>query len=211
MRHVSIFWNSTADRVLTRDTDALEHIIAAAMPVFKAEVVDTNKAPRIRRIFDFGQHGSAMPWKPSSYERFLHGEGVAFGMHAATRLAGKIGWLRRAGRRVDSRRWCAATSPIPALDGIQHDLVARLGSNKNPVQGKVNFVLPTRIGEVKIIYGIDPATIRAAIESMLFTLRFRHDSGCDFRTTHGSVSPDRPRERRLKAWRSGDALGARRV
>ncbi len=161
------FLEQHANRVLTRDTDALEHIIAAAVRI-KAEVVTADEREGdLRRILNFGHTVGHALEAETCYERFLHGEGVAFGMHAATRLAEKIGTLSAqdaASIHAVVRRY----GPIPALDGISAaNLVARLGSDKKTVQGKVHFVLPTRIGEVKIVSGIDPATIRAAIEDVL--------------------------------------------
>ena len=58
--------------------------------------------------------------------------------------------------------------PIPALDGIgAASLVSRLKADKKTVQGKVHFVLPVRIGEVKIVSGIDERTVEASIEAVL--------------------------------------------
>jgi len=158
------FLQNHADRVLARDADALEHIIAAAVRI-KAEVVTADEREGdLRRILNFGHTVGHALEAETRYERLLHGEAVAFGMHAATRLAEKIGKLeRQAAAEIHEvvRRY----GPVPALDGIAAgNLVARLGSDKKTVQGKVHFVLPTRIGAVEIVSGIDPAMVREAIE-----------------------------------------------
>ena len=58
--------------------------------------------------------------------------------------------------------------PIPALDGITPDaLLARLGADKKTVHGKVHFVLPISIGEVKVVTDIDTALVREAIIAAL--------------------------------------------
>jgi len=50
------------------------------------------------------------------------------------------------------------------LDGIRaENLFARLVHDKKTVQGKVHFVLPDRIGHVRILSGIAEPAIRAAI------------------------------------------------
>ena len=58
--------------------------------------------------------------------------------------------------------------PIPALTGITaSSLFARLAADKKTVQGKVHFVLPVRIGEVKIVTGVDDRAVLEAIEVAL--------------------------------------------
>ena len=161
------FLEQHADRVLTRDSDTLEHIIAAAVRM-KAEVVSADEREGdLRRILNFGHTIGHALEAETFYERFLHGEAVAFGMHAATNLAKSTGRLKAqdaAAIHAVVRRY----GPIPPLDGISaENLIARLGSDKKTVQGKVHFVLPTRIGEVTIVSGIDSAVIRAAIEDVL--------------------------------------------
>ena len=63
--------------------------------------------------------------------------------------------------------------PIPALAGISAaSLFARLAADKKTVQGKVHFVLPVKIGEVKIVSGVDDRAVMEAIEVAL-----HHDAG----------------------------------
>jgi 3-dehydroquinate synthase len=161
------FLQKHVDRVLSRDADALEYIIAAAVRI-KAEVVTADEREGgLRRILNFGHTIGHALEAETSYKRFLHGEAVAFGMHAATRLAKTIGKLD-AKVAAEIHEVVRRYGPMPALDGIAPgNLVVRLGSDKKTVQGKVHFVLPTRIGAVEIVSGIDPAVIRAAIEAEL--------------------------------------------
>lgn len=161
------FMARQADRVLQRDADALEHIIASAVRI-KAEVVTADERESdLRRILNFGHTVGHALEAETRYQRFLHGEAVAFGMHAATKLAemtGTLGAQDAASIHEVVRRY----GPIPPLDGISApNLVARLGSDKKTVQGRVHFVLPTRIGDVTIVSGIDRAVIREAIEAVL--------------------------------------------
>ena len=53
--------------------------------------------------------------------------------------------------------------PFPSLTGIDpRRLAARLKSDKKTVQGKIHFVLPERIGAVKITADVDEKLVRAA-------------------------------------------------
>jgi 3-dehydroquinate synthase len=161
------FLEQSADRVLRRDADALEHIISAAVRI-KAEVVTADEREGdLRRILNFGHTIGHALEAETLYQRFLHGEAVAFGMQAATNLAEKTGKLA-APDATAIHSLVSRYGPIPSLDGIPaENLVARLGADKKTIQGKVHFVLPTRIGEVTIVSGIDPAVIRASIEDVL--------------------------------------------
>jgi 3-dehydroquinate synthase len=54
------------------------------------------------------------------------------------------------------------------LSGIQAEsLAARLSADKKTIQGKIHFVLPSRIGEVRILSGIDPRIVIQSIEAAL--------------------------------------------
>jgi 3-dehydroquinate synthase len=161
------FLDLHADRVLARGADALEHIIAAAVRI-KAEVVTADEREGdLRRILNFGHTVGHALEAETRYERLLHGEAVAFGMHAATRIAEKTGKLA-AKDAAAIHELVRRYGPIPPLDGISAaNLVARLASDKKTVQGAVHFVLPTKIGAVTIVSGIDPGLIRECIEAEL--------------------------------------------
>jgi 3-dehydroquinate synthase len=61
------------------------------------------------------------------------------------------------------QRVICSYGPLPPIDSLDPDhLMARLASDKKTLQGKVHFVLPSAIGEVKVLSGIDPALIRQA-------------------------------------------------
>jgi 3-dehydroquinate synthase len=58
--------------------------------------------------------------------------------------------------------------PIPSLDGITAPgLFARLAADKKTVQGKVHFVLPVKIGDVKIVSGVEDRAVLDAIQAAL--------------------------------------------
>jgi 3-dehydroquinate synthase len=58
--------------------------------------------------------------------------------------------------------------PLPPLNGLDPlRLAARLKSDKKTVQGRIHFVLPERIGAVKITSDIDERFVLSAIEEAL--------------------------------------------
>jgi 3-dehydroquinate synthase len=88
-------------------------------------------------------------------------------MLAATRLAELLNVLPTpdAGR---IRSLICRYGPLPPASDLDPDrLVDRLSKDKKTVGGNVHFVLPTRIGEVKIFAGQDMAVVREAIVDTL--------------------------------------------
>jgi 3-dehydroquinate synthase len=154
-------------KVLAQDPGLVEHVIAAAVRI-KAEVVTTDEREGdLRRILNFGHTVGHALEAETHYNQFLHGEAVAFGMRAATCLAERTACLHSSDAS-SIERVIERYGPIPSLDGIAAgNLAARLRSDKKTVQGKVHFVLPVRIGEVKIVTGVDDALVLESIEAAL--------------------------------------------
>ena len=145
----------------------VDRIIADAVRI-KAEVVSADEREGdLRRILNFGHTVGHALEAETKYERFLHGEAVAFGMRAAAAIAERCKVLAPRDHAAIERVILKYGS-IPPLDGITADsLVTRLGADKKTIQGQVHFVLPTRIGEVKIVPGIDDRVIRESIDAVL--------------------------------------------
>ena len=155
------------DEVMAQQPAILEQIIAAAVRI-KAEVVSADeKENGLRRILNFGHTVGHALEAETGYIRFLHGEAVAFGMHAATHIAEAAGTLTQ----PDAARIHRVTSdygPIPSLSGISASaLLGRLAKDKKTIRGSVHFVLPTRIGETTVVSGLDDDLVLGAIEKAL--------------------------------------------
>ncbi len=166
IRDAALFATFEQDRsrVLAQDASVMDEIIAAAVRI-KANVVSADeKESDLRRILNFGHTLGHALESETAYSRLLHGEAVAFGMIAATRLAVAAAGLdvKEAGRIAD----CVASyGPIPDIGDIPaENLFARLVSDKKTLQGRVHFVLPVRVGEVKVVSGIPKQQVIEATE-----------------------------------------------
>lgn len=153
--------------VLAKAPDTVERIIADAVRI-KSEVVSADEREGdLRRILNFGHTIGHALEAETRYTRFLHGEAVAFGMRAATALAEGTGDLTSTDRAT-IERVIAKYGEIPSLKGLSAArLFAHLAADKKTVQGKVHFVLPVRIGEVRIAAGVDDRLVLDAIETVL--------------------------------------------
>jgi len=159
------FLESNHEAVLKQEPAAVERIIADKVRI-KCEVVTADeKEGDLRRILNFGHTIGHALEAETQYKRFLHGEAVAFGMHAATDLAVRTGLLDPA-IATRMHNVIRLYGPIPSLDGIPAgNLLRRLASDKKTIQGKVHFVLPTEIGVVKVKSGIDSDVVLQSIHA----------------------------------------------
>jgi 3-dehydroquinate synthase len=153
--------------VLSMQPGILDQLIAAAVRI-KAEVVSFDERESdLRRILNFGHTIGHAIEAETGYVRFLHGEAIAWGMLAATRLAELLQLLDPA-PAAGIRKTICRYGPLPPANDLDPDsLIARLASDKKTMQGKVHFVLPTAIGRVQIHSGIAPSLIRRSIVESL--------------------------------------------
>lgn len=153
--------------VLDRRPEAVDRIIADSVRI-KAEVVTQDERESdLRRILNFGHTFGHALEAETAYTRFLHGEAVAFGMRAAIYL-GETSGLVSAEECVEMLQTIGDYGPIPPLDGISAgNLFARLMHDKKTIQSKIHFVLPVRIGEVKMVSSLPEPAVREAIRSAL--------------------------------------------
>jgi 3-dehydroquinate synthase len=153
--------------VLDREPMAVDHIIAESVRM-KAEVVSSDEREGdLRRILNFGHTFGHALESETGYQRFLHGEAVAWGMRTAIYLGELTGYVS-AEDSLEMLNLIGDYGPVPPVTGIPaENLMARLVHDKKTMQGKVHFVLPVRIGEVTVVSGIDEKPVLEAIRSAL--------------------------------------------
>lgn len=164
-----LFWLMRRDpgRVLSHASDVVDRMICDSVRI-KAEVVSGDeKEEDRRRILNFGHTFGHALEAETGYSQFLHGEAVAWGMKAAALLAAKEQMLASEDKH---EILCCVNSygPFPPLDQLDPlRLAARLKSDKKTVKGRIHFVLPERIGAVRITPDVDEQFVLAAIEEAL--------------------------------------------
>ncbi len=164
-----LFWLMRRDpeRVMSHEHAVVDRMICDSVRL-KAEVVsgDEREEDR-RRILNFGHTFGHALEAETGYSKFLHGEAVAWGMKAATMLGGMEHTLPAADQR-EILQCVDSYGPFPPLTGIDPSrLAARLKSDKKTVKGKIHFVLPERIGAVKVTSDVPETSVLAAIKEAL--------------------------------------------
>jgi len=158
---------SRAAEILAQEPAVLDDIIAESVRI-KCEVVTADeKEGDLRRILNYGHTIGHAIEAETQYKHLLHGEAVALGMRAANRLSVLCGTLTEADCALINAA-IAGYGPYPSVAHLKaENLLARLGSDKKAIAGKVHFVLAQGIGATKIVSGVDDATVLAAIEAAL--------------------------------------------
>ncbi len=158
------------DKVLAREPEILEYIIAESVRI-KAEVVtEDEKEGDLRRILNFGHTVGHALEAETGYARLLHGDAVAFGMRAVVHLSHQLGLLadREHGRMLACIN---AYGEIPLLEDIRAlNLMKRLSKDKKSIQGRVHFVLTEGVGKWRISSDVDLDRVRQATETALADL-----------------------------------------
>src|SRR5882724_1084919 len=150
---------------LRTDVASLEWMIAESVKL-KAEVVSSDEREGgLRRVLNFGHTiGHALETE-TSYRRFLHGEAVAWGMIAATRIAAVMNKIDQAAARqiIDA---VMSLGPLPKVEVRSRNIVQRLQADKKTRDGEVHFVLPQKIGKVEIVNNVPEDAIFLALDEL---------------------------------------------
>jgi 3-dehydroquinate synthase len=158
-------------RILRCDPKALREVIRASAALKARVVSQDEKESGLRRVLNFGHTAGHALEAATKYRYFLHGEAVAWGMLAATRLAAEHGRLsiQEAARIHDL---VVSYGPVPSLQSIPAamispaSLAAHLAVDKKVRDGKLHFALPRRIGEVEVVAGIVPREVVGVIRQL---------------------------------------------
>jgi 3-dehydroquinate synthase len=139
-----------ASKLLPKQARGLEGLLARAAKV-KVEVVSRDEREAgLRRVLNLGHTFAHALEEASGYERFLHGEAVGWGILMVSRLAELLGVLEPAeGERI--ARLVRQLGPLPTLRGLRvRRILELLPQDKKAVGGRIHWVIPERIGKVRI-------------------------------------------------------------
>jgi len=167
------FMEEHVDEVLSRDTKALEKVIAASVRM-KAGVVNRDERENgLRMILNLGHTVGHAIEQATRYKVLLHGEAVGWGMIAALYLALRRGTITR-GQAVRLENLIHRYGPLPPLKLRTAKLVAATGTDKKNIGGVRRFVLPVGIGDAGVVEDVTPAELEAAAAYMLAHAREQH-------------------------------------
>ena len=157
------------DSYETIDRTFLETILERSCQA-KAEVVSQDeKETGIRAILNYGHTIGHAIESLTNYEQYVHGEAVALGMVAAGEIAIQMGlWKEAAGNRQQKLLTKVGLPTRVVSKTVKVKGVLEVIKNDKKVKaGKVRFVLPTKIGKVKITDKIASDVVKEAVLHLL--------------------------------------------
>ncbi|MFO0818895.1 MAG: 3-dehydroquinate synthase [Pirellulales bacterium] len=154
------------DLLRRRDPVFLRAVIARSCQL-KATVVeqDEREETGVRAVLNYGHTFCHAFETVTHYQRYLHGEAVSIGMICASILAEKMGRID-ATVTLRQRRLLEALSLPTQVPRVDHEaLLAAMRRDKKVEHGRLRFVLPTRLGHVELVGGVDEMVVREVLQS----------------------------------------------
>jgi 3-dehydroquinate synthase len=141
------------ERILNLDPPVMAKVVGRCCEL-KAQVVaeDERETSGRRAILNYGHTVGHAIEAVTKYKKYKHGEAVAIGMIAASRIARDLG--RLSAKDVDTQVALlkAFGLPVAVPKGLDRNaVIAALGHDKKASQGKVKMVLADSIGQVQLV------------------------------------------------------------
>jgi 3-dehydroquinate synthase len=158
---------SRAPRLLARDPDCLEELVARCAAI-KAQVVTADeKESDLRRVLNLGHTVGHALEAAAGLRRLRHGEAVGYGLIAAARIALALDRLGAADAgRIESA--VRAFGALPPLKGLKLQTVLNaLLHDKKVRDGALHFILPLAIGRVEITRDVPVDLVRSTVKTLI--------------------------------------------
>jgi 3-dehydroquinate synthase len=165
-RHLFEFLENRMPEMIRHDASALDWILPRCIGL-KAQIVSRDEREfGPREALNLGHTFGHALESLTRYRRFLHGEAVGWGLIAAARLAAAIEWLdAREAARIEAL--VGAVGALPALPRLasSHWFAAMRGDKKVRA-GRLRFILPHRIGEVRSAENVPESVLRRVLSGL---------------------------------------------
>jgi 3-dehydroquinate synthase len=157
------FLEKQMDAILRRDAGPLEQVIRRSIAI-KARVVSKDERESgLREILNFGHTFGHALESVTRYRRFQHGEAVAWGMMCAGLLGHEVAGTPAdvVSRLVALVRRMGQLPPWP--DVKPKELIAAMRADKKAREGKLRFVLATKLGQARTVEGVAEKTVECVL------------------------------------------------
>lgn len=152
------------DRLLTLEAGLTAEVIKRNCEL-KAQVVaeDEREAGR-RAILNYGHTVGHALETLAKYTDLLHGEAVAMGMMVASRVAEKLGMITPDVTARQAALLKRAGLPVTVGEADTTQIIEAMRHDKKARGGRLNMVLPARIGEAKVVKDVSADVVAEALE-----------------------------------------------
>jgi len=159
------YLENEVEAINRRDTAVLEHLVARCCRL-KADVVEQDELELSgrRAVLNYGHTLGHAIEAVAGYGKYLHGEAVAIGMMMAARLARRLGRVDE--KMIDRQRQLLLALHLRVAADVRLDegaLFAAMQHDKKVQQGRIRFVLPSRLGHVELVDNVPLDDVRSAL------------------------------------------------
>jgi 3-dehydroquinate synthase len=164
-RALFAYCENSAEKILAREAQALETIIAGSIRIKAKIVAQDEREKGLRRVLNFGHTIGHALEAVAGPRRLLHGEAVALGMIAAAEIGVNLG----ATPEAVAERFIACILRFGILPKLKVNVAAlqsRIALDKKADKRGARFVLLDAIGSTVIRDNIPAAAVRDAIRSV---------------------------------------------
>lgn len=151
------------DALRADDVKTLAAVLERAVAV-KVDVVSRDEREvDLRQVLNLGHTFGHALEEATRYRRFMHGEAVGWGLIAATHLARRAGVLARGGDEARIIELVRRVGPLPSVSDLAPKAILKLlPRDKKAVGGRVRWVLPERVGKVRVVEDVPPQLVASA-------------------------------------------------
>ena len=158
------YLEQNVEAINAKSSDVLRKIVVRCCQL-KAEVVtqDEREETGQRAVLNYGHTFCHAFEAVAGYGELLHGEAVAIGMICASRLAESLGRIPAVVTQRQQSLLAALglSTAVPAADIDQ--LLDAMMRDKKVEHGELRFVLPSRMGHVELVSGVESEQVEAVL------------------------------------------------
>lgn len=145
-----------------RDPGLLTQVVARCVRM-KMDVVQRDERDSgLRNILNYGHTFGHALEAVTEYGTWLHGEAVSIGMEVAARIAVARGQFAQDDLLRQRRLLQAIGLPVQCPGVDVEALLAAMLHDKKAREGRMRWILPTRIGQVSLVSDVDITIVRDA-------------------------------------------------
>jgi 3-dehydroquinate synthase len=153
-----------AEAILTGDPERLIELVKRSCEIKADVVTQDERESGPRAILNFGHTIGHAVEAESGYSALLHGEAISIGMVAAAEIAARQVALPRSDVERLRRLLERYGLPVQVPPELNRDaILATMLLDKKTLDGRLKFVLPTRIGEVEIGCEVPEEVVREVL------------------------------------------------
>lgn len=160
------YLENNADKIKSLDDDTLMYMARVNCAIKAAVVSEDEQETGLRAILNFG-HTVGHAVESAADFALTHGACVGIGMCAAARIAQKRDMLSAEAEKRIKRVLELYGFDTSVRDIAEEQIYEHMGRDKKSSGGRLKFVLPAGIGEVRIFDDVTRAEIEDAVRSVI--------------------------------------------